>query len=188
MEKRATLVEAFREADDVLRQGVQGISDIITIPGIINVDFADVRAIMLNAGTALMGIGIASGDHRAVDAAQAAIASPLLETSIEGARAALINITGGPDMTLAEVHEATELIQQATDAEDANIIFGIVQDPNMKDEVRITVLATGFDQKPPPPAPAARAVMAASTRTTDGSGGTATQTAPETMTPAPACR
>jgi len=186
VEKRATLVEAFREADDVLRQGVQGISDIITIPGIINVDFADVRAIMLNAGTALMGIGIASGDHRAVDAAQAAIASPLLETSIEGARAALINITGGPDMTLAEVHEATELIQQATDAEDANIIFGIVQDPNMKDEVRITVLATGFDQKKPPaPLPAARAVMATSTRPDGGSGsgtttgGTATQTAPD---------
>ena len=147
VEKRATLVEAFREADDVLRQGVQGISDIITIPGIINVDFADVRAIMLNAGTALMGIGQASGDHRAIDAAQAAIASPLLETSIEGARAALINITGGADLTLAEVHEATELIQQATDAEDANIIFGIVQDLKLQDEVRITVLATGFDQR-----------------------------------------
>jgi len=182
VEKRATLVEAFREADDVLRQGVQGISDIITIPGIINVDFADVRAIMLNAGTALMGIGIASGDHRAVDAAQAAIASPLLETSIEGARAALINITGGPDMTLAEVHEATELIQQATDAEDANIIFGIVQDPNMKDEVRITVLATGFDQKPPAPIPAARAVMASSARPGEGGGGTATQIAPDPVT------
>ena len=182
VEKRATLVEAFKEADDVLRQGVQGISDIITIPGIINVDFADVRAIMLNAGTALMGIGVASGDHRAVDAAQAAIASPLLETSIEGARAALINITGGPDMTLAEVHEATELIQQATDAEDANIIFGIVQDPNMKDEVRITVLATGFDQRPHVPVPA-RTVMAAATRPGEGSsGGTATQTAPEPTT------
>jgi len=186
VEKRATLVEAFKEADDVLRQGVQGISDIITIPGIINVDFADVRAIMLNAGTALMGIGVASGDHRAVDAAQAAIASPLLETSIEGARAALINITGGPDMTLAEVHEATELIQQATDAEDANIIFGIVQDPNMKDEVRITVLATGFDQRPHVPAPARTAVVAASTSSgSDGSSssrGPAVQTAPE---PAP---
>ena len=163
VEKRATLVEAFKEADDVLRQGVQGISDIITIPGIINVDFADVRAIMLNAGTALMGIGVASGDHRAVDAAQAAIASPLLETSIEGARAALINITGGPDMTLAEVHEATELIQQATDAEDANIIFGIVQDPNMKDEVRITVLATGFDQQRPMPPVSARPAAVATT-------------------------
>lgn len=163
VEKRATLVEAFKEADDVLRQGVQGISDIITIPGIINVDFADVRAIMLNAGTALMGIGIASGDHRAVDAAQAAIASPLLETSIEGARAALINITGGPDLTLAEVHEATELIQQATDAEDANIIFGIVQDPRLVDEVHITVLATGFDTRSTP-APVRAAIGAAQAR------------------------
>ncbi len=187
VEKRATLVEAFREADDVLRQGVQGISDIITIPGIINVDFADVRAIMLNAGTALMGIGVASGDHRAVDAAQAAIASPLLETSIEGARAALINITGGPDMTLAEVHEATELIQQATDAEDANIIFGIVQDPRLTDEMRITVLATGFDQQRPvaaAPAASARTVMAASARSAPGQsqGGAEVATAPE---PAP---
>ena len=147
VEKRATLLDAFREADDVLRQGVQGISDIITIPGIINVDFADVRAIMLNAGTALMGIGVGHGDNRAIEAAQAAIASPLLETSIEGARAALINITGGPDLTLAEVNEATELIQQATDHDDANIIFGVVQDPNFGDEVRITVLATGFDNK-----------------------------------------
>src|SRR3569833_3142210 len=160
VEKRATLVEAFREADDVLRQGVQGISDIITIPGIINVDFADVRAIMLNAGTALMGIGVATGDNRAVDAAQAAIASPLLETSIEGARAALINITGGSDLTLAEVHEATELIQQATDADDANIIFGIVQDPRLENEIRITVLATGFDQRPGVPPRAATAPAA----------------------------
>jgi cell division protein FtsZ len=147
VEKRATLVEAFKEADDVLRQGVQGISDIITIPGIINVDFADVKSIMTNAGSALMGIGIATGENRATDAAMSAIASPLLETSIEGARAALINITGGADLTLAEVHEATELISQATDADDANIIFGIVQDPNMTGEVRITVLATGFDQR-----------------------------------------
>jgi cell division protein FtsZ len=147
VDKRATLIDAFKEADDVLRQGVQGISDIITIPGIINVDFADIKSIMTNAGSALMGIGIASGDHRAVDAAQAAIASPLLETTIDGARAALINITGGTDLTLAEVHEATELIQQATDADDANIIFGIVQDPSMENEVRITVLATGFSQQ-----------------------------------------
>jgi cell division protein FtsZ len=147
VEKRATLVEAFKEADDVLRQGVQGISDIITIPGIINVDFADVKSIMTNAGSALMGIGVATGENRATDAAMAAIASPLLETSIEGARAALINITGGADLTLSEVHEATELISQATDADDANIIFGIVQDPNMVGEVRITVLATGFDQR-----------------------------------------
>ena len=187
VEKRATLVEAFREADDVLRQGVQGISDIITIPGIINVDFADVRAIMLNAGTALMGIGTATGDHRAVDAAQAAIASPLLETSIEGARAALINITGGPDLTLAEVHEATELIQQATDAEDANIIFGIVQDPKLQDEVRITVLATGFDQRASGGSSARAAATAGGSAPRAGStpapaatraGGTATTEAP----------
>ena len=164
----ATLVSAFQEVDDVLRQGVQGISDIITIPGIINVDFADVRTIMLNAGTALMGIGIASGENRAIDAAQAAIASALLETSIEGARAALINITGGPDLTLAEVHAATQLIQRATDADDANIIFGIVQDPKMTDEVRITVLATGFDQRGPSlPAPAAPAASAPSPRQPD---------------------
>ncbi len=146
-EKRATLVEAFNNADNILRQGVQGISDIITIPGLINVDFADVQAIMTNSGSALMGIGVASGDHRAIDAAQAAMASPLLETSIEGARAALINITGGGDLTLDEVHEATELISQAMDADDANIIFGIVQDPAMQGEVRITVVATGFDSR-----------------------------------------
>ena len=185
VEKRATLVEAFKEADDVLRQGVQGISDIITIPGIINVDFADVRAIMLNAGTALMGIGVASGDHRAVDAAQAAIASPLLETSIEGARAALINITGGPDLTLAEVHEATELIQQATDAEDANIIFGIVSDPRLLDEVRITVLATGFDNRAP--APQTRQAISASQPRVQAAaaagGGPAAETKPEAPPP-----
>jgi cell division protein FtsZ len=145
VEKRAAITEAFREADDVLRQGVQGISDIITIPGIINVDFADVRAVMLNAGTALMGIGVGHGDHRAMEAAQAAISSPLLETSIEGARAALINITGGSDITLAEFTEAAELVMAAMDKEDANIIYGLVQDPRLEDEVRITVLATGFD-------------------------------------------
>ncbi len=188
VEKRATLVEAFKEADDVLRQGVQGISDIITIPGIINVDFADVRAIMLNAGTALMGIGVASGDHRAIDAAQAAIASPLLETSIEGARAALINITGGPDLTLAEVHEATELIQQATDAEDANIIFGIVSDPRLMDEVRITVLATGFDNRAAAPQ-ARQAVGATQARPQpsmaggSAAGGPAAETKPEAPPP-----
>jgi cell division protein FtsZ len=132
-----------------------------------------------------MGIGVASGDHRAVDAAQAAIASPLLETSIEGARAALINITGGPDLTLAEVHEATELIQQATDAEDANIIFGIVQDPRLQDEVRITVLATGFDQRNIAP-PARAAVGATQTRaqmTTNA--GPAPEAKPDSAPPPP---
>ncbi|MDR3710036.1 MAG: cell division protein FtsZ [Capsulimonadaceae bacterium] len=179
VDKRATLVEAFKEADDVLRQGVQGISDIITIPGIINVDFADIKSIMTNAGSALMGIGVAAGDHRAIDAAQAAIASPLLETTIEGARAALINITGGPDLTLAEVHEATELIAQATDADDANIIFGIVQDPSMESEVRITVLATGFSGQlalPPRVQPASSSVSPRPS------------SAPPASTPAPAPR
>ena len=147
VEKKATLMEAFKEADDVLRQGVQGISDIITIPGLINVDFADVKAVMSNAGSALMGIGFAEGDHRAVEAAQLAILSPLLETDIAGARAVLVNVTAGPDLTLAEVYEAADLIRAGTDAEDANIIFGTVVDPRMQGAVRITVLATGFDTR-----------------------------------------
>ena len=144
VEKRATLVEAFKEADEVLRQGVAGISDIITIPGLINVDFADVKAVMRDAGTALMGIGFAEGDHRAIEAAQAAVNSPLLETEISGARAVLVNITAGPDLTLAEVYEAADLIREKTDAEDANIIFGTVVDARLQGAVRITVLATGF--------------------------------------------
>jgi cell division protein FtsZ len=145
VEKRATLIEAFKEADDVLRQGVQGISDIITIPGLINVDFADVKAVMTDAGSALMGIGFAEGDHRAVEAATAAISSPLLETDIAGARAVLVNITAGPDLTLAEVYEATDLIREQTDDDDANIIFGTVVDPRLQGAVRVTVLATGFE-------------------------------------------
>ncbi|HEY3331636.1 MAG TPA: cell division protein FtsZ [Capsulimonadaceae bacterium] len=144
---RPTISEAFKYADDVLRQGVQGVSDVITIPGIINVDFADVRSVMGNAGVALLGIGAASGDARAVDAAQAAVSSPLLETSINGARACLINITGGVNLTLSEVAEATRFIQEATDADDASIIFGIVQDPNLIDEVYVTVVATGFPER-----------------------------------------
>ncbi len=148
VEKKATLMEAFKEADDVLRQGVQGISDIITIPGLINVDFADVKAVMSDAGSALMGIGFAEGDHRAIEAAQAAISSPLLETDIAGARAVLVNVTAGPDLTLAEVYEAADLIREGTDADDANIIFGTVVDPRMQGAVRITVLATGFDTRP----------------------------------------
>lgn len=143
-DKRMTLVEAFKVADEVLRQGVQGISDIITIPGEINVDFADVKAIMQNAGSALMGIGVASGDHRAVEAAQAAISSPLLETSIEGALRVLINVTSGSDLTLAEANEAAQLINSYCDSREANIIFGWVQDPSMEGQVRVTVLATGF--------------------------------------------
>ncbi|MHB1191295.1 MAG: cell division protein FtsZ, partial [Armatimonadota bacterium] len=121
-EKKGTLLDSFRMADDVLRQGVQGISDIITIPGMINVDFADVKTVMQGAGSALMGIGRATGEHRAVEAAQAAISSPLLETTLEGAKGVLLNITGGNDLTLAEVYEAAEVIFKATDEHDANII------------------------------------------------------------------
>ncbi len=160
-DKRMTLVEAFKVADDVLRQGVQGISDIITIPGQINVDFADVKATMENAGTALMGIGVAEGDHRAVEAAQAAISSPLLETSIEGAVRVLINLTSGPDLALAEANEAAQLITQMCDRKDANIIFGWVPDAGMEGKVRVTVLATGFANRPQPQVHAAAAPAAA---------------------------
>ncbi len=153
VEKRATLQDAFRVADDVVRQGVQGISDIITIPGMINVDFADVKTIMENQGTALMGIGRGSGDQKAVIAAEQACASPLLETTIDGARGVLINITGGPDLTLSEVHEAADTIYRACDADNVNVIFGTVIDESLSNEVRITVLATGFDgtEKQPQP-------------------------------------
>ncbi len=147
VEKKATLMDAFKEADDVLRQGVQGISDIITIPGLINVDFADVKTVMSDAGSALMGIGFADGDHRAVEAAQAAISSPLLETDIAGARAVLVNVTAGPDLQLQEVYEAADLIREGTDADDANIIFGMVVDPRLQGAVRVTVLATGFENR-----------------------------------------
>ena len=135
--------EAFRIADDVLRSGVQGISDIITIPGLINVDFADVRAVMADAGSALMGIGEGSGKSRAREAAIQAITSPLLESSIEGARGVVLNITGGADMTLIEVNTAAETIYEVVDP-NANIIFGAVIDPQMQGEMRITVIATGF--------------------------------------------
>jgi cell division protein FtsZ len=140
-----SMVEAFRKADSVLLNAVQGISDLMTVPGLINVDFADVRTIMSGMGRALMGTGIGSGKRRATEAAEMAISSPLLEdVSIEGATGILINITGGPDLTLHEVNEASSLIQQAAH-EDANIIFGSVIDPNLSDEVRITVIATGVD-------------------------------------------
>ncbi|OFX14528.1 MAG: cell division protein FtsZ, partial [Armatimonadetes bacterium RBG_16_58_9] len=145
VEKKATLTAAFEVADDVVRQGVQGISDIITIPGMINVDFADVKTIMENQGTALMGIGVASGEDKAIHAAEIACASPLLETTIDGARGVLINITGDPDLTLTEVHEAADIIYKACDMEDVNVIFGTVVDDSMTNEVRITVVATGFD-------------------------------------------
>ncbi len=146
--------EAFRIADDILRQGVQGISDIITIPGLVNVDFADVRAVMADAGSALMGIGQGSGKSRAREAAIAAISSPLLESSIDGARGAVFNITGGSDLTLHEVNAAAEIIYEAVDP-NANIIFGAVIDDRLQGEVRITVIATGFTGEVQAP-PAAR--------------------------------
>jgi len=144
VERRASLTDALKEADNVLRQGVQGITDLITIPGLINLDFADVRTIMRDAGSALMGIGSSSGENRAGEAAKEAISSPLLEESVEGASGILLNITGGPDLGLFEVNEAAEIVQSAADA-NANIIFGAVIDDSMSDEVRVTVIATGFD-------------------------------------------
>ena len=148
VDQRTNLVDAFRIVDDVLRQGVQGISDLITVPGLINLDFADVKTIMTNAGSALMGIGHGSGDARAADAARQAIMSPLLEQSIDGARGVLFTITGGPDLTLFEVNEAAEIIHAAADPE-ANIIFGAVVDERMGDDVKISVIATGFDSTRP---------------------------------------
>lgn len=144
IDKRTSIIEAFRIADDVLRHGVQGISDLITMPGLINLDFADVRTIMSNAGSALMGIGQASGDDRAVKAAREAICSPLLEASIEGAKNILINITGSSALGMFEVNDAAETIAQAADP-GANVIFGYVVDETMSDEIKVTVVATGFD-------------------------------------------
>ena len=148
IDRKTSIVDAFKMADDVLRQGVQGISDLIAVPGLVNLDFADVKTIMLNTGMAHMGIGMASGENRAEDAAKQAIQSPLLETSIEGARGVIINITGGPDLGLHEVNTAAELVQRSVDPE-ANIIFGAVIDENMGDDISITVIATGFEQEMP---------------------------------------
>ena len=148
--KGTTMTEAFRIADDTLRQGIQGISDLIAMPALINLDFADVRTVMESRGLAHMGIGTGSGENRMVEAAKQAISSPMLETSIDGARAVLINITGGPDTSLIDVNEAAQLITQAADQE-ANIIFGAGIDEKLKDEVRITVIATGFEKAPFPP-------------------------------------
>jgi cell division protein FtsZ len=147
VERRTSMLDAFREADNVLRQGVQGITDLITIPGLINLDFADVRTIMHSAGSALMGIGTGGGEQRCADAARAAISSPLLEESVDGATGILLNITGGKDLGLFEVHDAAEIIQNAADP-NANIIFGAVIDEAMADEVRVTVIGTGFDHRP----------------------------------------
>lgn len=146
VDKRTPMVQAFREADNVLRQGVQGISDLIAVPGLINLDFADVKTIMTNQGTALMGIGIAKGKNRAIEAAKKAISSPLLETSIDGAQGVLMNITGGSDLSLFEVQEAADIVASAADQE-LNMIFGSIINDNLKDEIMITVIATGFSEK-----------------------------------------
>src|ERR1051326_605724 len=143
VEKRTSIVEAFQMADDILRQGVQGITDLITVPGLVNLDFADVRTIMRDAGSALMGIGSATGESRAAEAARIAVSSPLLESSIEGATGILLNVSGPADIGLFEVNEAAEVVTSAADA-DANIIFGAVIDDAMGDEIRVTVIATGF--------------------------------------------
>jgi cell division protein FtsZ len=144
VERRTSIRDAFREADDILRQGVQGITDLITTPGEINLDFADVSTVMKNAGSALMGIGTASGENRAEEAAKNAISSPLLEQTVDGAKGMLLNITGSEDLGLFEVNEAAEVITAVAD-KDANIIFGTVVDPSLGDEVRVTVIATGFE-------------------------------------------
>ncbi len=145
VDKNTPMLEAFREADNVLRQGVQGISDLIATPGLINVDFADVKTIMADKGSALMGIGIATGESRAVEAAKKAISSPLLETSIDGAHGVLMNITGGANLSLYEVQEAADIVTSAADQE-VNVIFGSVINENLKDEIVVTVIATGFDE------------------------------------------
>ena len=143
VERQTSIVEAFRLADDVLRQGVQGITDLITIPGLVNLDFADVRTIMRDAGSALMGIGSASGENRAAEAARGAVSSPLLEATVEGATGILLNVTGGPDIGLFEVNEAAQVVTGAAD-QNANVIFGAVIDESLGEEVRVTVIATGF--------------------------------------------
>lgn len=145
VDKNTPMLEAFREADNVLRQGVQGISDLIAVPGLINLDFADVKTIMTERGSALMGIGTATGENRATEAAKKAICSPLLETSINGARGVLMNITGGTNLSLYEVNEAADIVQSASDP-DVNMIFGAVINEDLKDEILVTVIATGFDQ------------------------------------------
>lgn len=153
VDKNTPMLEAFREADNVLRQGVQGISDLIAVPGLINLDFADVKTIMTERGSALMGIGMATGENRAAEAAKKAICSPLLETSIDGARGVLMNITGGTNLSLYEVNEAADIVASSSDAE-VNMIFGAVINEELKEEILVTVIATGFEhreQAPPRP-------------------------------------
>ncbi|CAG9606815.1 cell division protein FtsZ [Pseudoneobacillus rhizosphaerae] len=149
VDKKTPMVEAFREADNVVRQGVQGISDLIAVPGLINLDFADVKTIMSNQGTALMGIGVAKGEDRAIEAAKKAISSPLLETSIDGAKGVLMNITGSSNLSLFEVQEAADIVASTTDQE-LNMIFGSIINESLTDEIMITVIATGFDDKENP--------------------------------------
>lgn len=158
VDKRTPMVEAFREADNVLRQGVQGISDLIAVPGLINLDFADVKTIMSNQGTALMGIGVAKGENRAVEAAKKAISSPLLETSIDGAQGVLMNITGGSNLSLFEVQAAADIVASAAD-KDLNMIFGSSINDNYKDEIMITVIATGFMDKDKPASKSSREAL-----------------------------
>ncbi|WNQ13522.1 cell division protein FtsZ [Paenibacillus aurantius] len=146
VDKKTPMIEAFREADNVLRQGVQGISDLIMVPGLINLDFADVKTIMTERGSALMGIGLGTGENRAAEAAKKAIMSPLLETSIEGARGVIMNITGGANLSLYEVNEAAEIVIAASDPE-VNVIFGAIIDETLKEEIKVTVIATGFETK-----------------------------------------
>ncbi|WP_339324116.1 cell division protein FtsZ [Paenibacillus sp. FSL W8-0194] len=148
VDKKTPMLEAFREADNVLRQAVQGISDLIAVPGLINLDFADVKTIMTERGSALMGIGLATGENRAAEAARKAIMSPLLETSIEGARGIIMNITGGMNLSLYEVNEAAEIVTSASDPE-VNMIFGAMIEESMKDEIKVTVIATGFENQAP---------------------------------------
>jgi cell division protein FtsZ len=160
VDKRASIQEAFRVADDVLRQGIQGISELITVPGLINLDFADVRSIMSEGGAALMAIGHGDGENKATEAAQKAIASSLLDVTIDGAHGILFNVTGGTDLTLHDVNEAAEIIRQTADPE-ANIIFGAVIDESMTDQLHITVIATGFDATTRQPRSVLRSAMAA---------------------------
>jgi cell division protein FtsZ len=150
LDKKTSMVEAFRVADDVLRQGVQGVSDLVTLPGLINLDFADVRTVMSDAGNALLGIGMGHGENRAVEAAIAAVSSPLLETSMDGAHSILLSITGGDDLSLWEVNEAAKAVSEAAHPE-ANIIFGAMVDHNLEDQVWVTVVATGFSERAPVP-------------------------------------
>jgi cell division protein FtsZ len=147
IDRKTTIEQAFMEVDDVLRQGIQGISELITEPGLVNLDFADVKSVMSESGAALMAIGRGTGETRASDAARMAISSPLLDINMEGAKGVLLNITGGPDLALSEINEAADIVAQAADP-DANIIFGAVIDPRLENEVKITVIATGFDLEP----------------------------------------